>query len=525
MVSIITPFFNIEPDIFAETVQSVRQQTLQQLEWIIVNDGSTQRDALYLLDILARQDPRVKIIHLPENRGLSAARNAGLQASRADFAVLLDGDDLLEPTAVEKWFWFLFTRPQLSFTRGYSVRFGETPHLWERSFEDIEAFLTKNQMEPTAMVRREAWQQTGGFDEAMRLGLEDWEFWLKCAAHGFWGATVPEYLNWYRLRSQQHRRWPALKNDETRLALRDVLQQRYPALFAGQLPSVTLTTPSPPLPALQIPCVNTLAKPASLHRILLITVTLDAALQAGLMESLSACGGLSICATQASRSSDLAKVARFTPDVFVLPNFLQPYDYPRFLHYFIASRQVDGVLIHRSRLGYNLLPYLNAQFPRVVGVDYVDGDATVESSVRCRAWLVHTLTNSAQLRTALLTQDGTLAQTAVESCVNPLNIDWRELFSQLKPKSGSPTEAEVSHLLAALAVESCQTSNLAPSVAKEENRPIKPISNLSGEEVAGALSGKKLMKALGFKLGSQRGLRWLYRLKGFAKWLLGEPED
>jgi glycosyltransferase involved in cell wall biosynthesis len=59
-----------------------------------------------------------------------------------------------------------------------------------------------------------------------------------------------------------------------------------------------------------------------------------------------------------------------TPDIFILEHFLRLVDYPRFLRYLIASRQIDAVLISHSEFGYQLLPYLRAHCPEVTFVDY-----------------------------------------------------------------------------------------------------------------------------------------------------------
>ena len=122
-VTIITPFYNTGP-IFHETAQAVLRQSLQQWEWIIINDGSTDPDACALLDHYRHCDPRILIIDHEQNQGLSAARNSGFRAARTPYVVQLDSDDLLEPTAVEKWAWFLESYPEFAFVKGYGVGFG-----------------------------------------------------------------------------------------------------------------------------------------------------------------------------------------------------------------------------------------------------------------------------------------------------------------------------------------------------------------------------------------------------------------
>src|SRR5262245_49821275 len=91
-VSIITPYYNTGP-LFYETVESVLRQSLQQWEWVIVNDGSDDREALRTLLPLRSADSRIRVLDQP-NRGLAAARNAGAAASTAPLLFFLDSDDL-----------------------------------------------------------------------------------------------------------------------------------------------------------------------------------------------------------------------------------------------------------------------------------------------------------------------------------------------------------------------------------------------------------------------------------------------
>src|SRR5690606_881784 len=97
------------------------------------------------------------------------------------YVLFLDSDDLLEPTAAEKWYWFLETNPQYSFVKGYTVGFGAINYLWARGFHQKELFLQENVVDVTSLVRKEVVVRVGGFDESLRDGFEDWDFWLKCA--------------------------------------------------------------------------------------------------------------------------------------------------------------------------------------------------------------------------------------------------------------------------------------------------------------------------------------------------------
>ena len=98
-VSVVIPFYN-GIEYLQDCVRSVQAQTLREIEILLVDDGSTDGSGT-LADKLAQEDPRVRVIH-QENRGLSGARNSGIDASRGDYIGFVDADDLVDPQMYEK---------------------------------------------------------------------------------------------------------------------------------------------------------------------------------------------------------------------------------------------------------------------------------------------------------------------------------------------------------------------------------------------------------------------------------------
>jgi glycosyltransferase involved in cell wall biosynthesis len=97
VVSVVLPVYNGE-DFVAESVQSVLQQTIADLELIVVDDGSTDSTAAV---VAAIDDPRV-VIESGPNRGPSYARNRGMGLSRADWVAIIDADDWWAPDRLER---------------------------------------------------------------------------------------------------------------------------------------------------------------------------------------------------------------------------------------------------------------------------------------------------------------------------------------------------------------------------------------------------------------------------------------
>ncbi|MDY3763525.1 MAG: glycosyltransferase [Candidatus Ventricola sp.] len=99
-VSVIIPVYNCEP--FLKTcIDSLRAQTLEEIELIFVCDASPD-NSLSILRDAERADSRIRVIAFEQNRGVSAARNAGIELASGEFIGFCDGDDWVEPQMFER---------------------------------------------------------------------------------------------------------------------------------------------------------------------------------------------------------------------------------------------------------------------------------------------------------------------------------------------------------------------------------------------------------------------------------------
>lgn len=99
LVSVIIPSYNVEQYI-TYTIESVLNQTYRNFEVIVVDDGSSDRTVDKIIE-LAKNDSRLKLI-VQENKGVSYARNVGIDNSRGEMLAFLDSDDFYEPSFIEK---------------------------------------------------------------------------------------------------------------------------------------------------------------------------------------------------------------------------------------------------------------------------------------------------------------------------------------------------------------------------------------------------------------------------------------
>lgn len=105
LVSIIMPCYNAA-ELIGESIQSVMDQTFSDWELIIIDDQSTD-SSLDVVSPFAERDQRIRLIRLPVNQGVAAARNEGIRRAQGKYITFLDSDDLWDVTKLERQVKFL----------------------------------------------------------------------------------------------------------------------------------------------------------------------------------------------------------------------------------------------------------------------------------------------------------------------------------------------------------------------------------------------------------------------------------
>jgi glycosyltransferase involved in cell wall biosynthesis len=179
LVSIVIPTYN-HAHYLGEAIESAVGQDGVPVEVIVVDDGSQDDPAA----IVGRY-PGVRLIR-QKNAGLAAARNTGWRAANGSYLVFLDADDRLMPGALSTNLESFRTRPDCAFVYGaYRFIRADGSVRNEANFTEIgpdpfETFLRGNAigMHATVMYRREALEESGGFDPALRA-CEDYDLYLR----------------------------------------------------------------------------------------------------------------------------------------------------------------------------------------------------------------------------------------------------------------------------------------------------------------------------------------------------------
>jgi glycosyltransferase involved in cell wall biosynthesis len=194
-LSVIIPCFN-HGEYLLEAVASVTNLRRGDIELIVVDDGSTDARTREEMDKLAVAG--IKVIR-QANKGLAAARNAGILASRGEYVLPLDADDRLRPGWIEHGIRLLESDPQVGVVYGDAECFGVRNGRWNVGPFDPDRLLHWNYIHASALYRRAVWDQNHGYDGTMPVqGFEDWDFWLGAFAHGWQFAYVPEIFFEYR---------------------------------------------------------------------------------------------------------------------------------------------------------------------------------------------------------------------------------------------------------------------------------------------------------------------------------------
>lgn len=163
-----------------EAVYSLCRQTARPKRIIIVDDGTTDEMSIHILEEIEADSnlPVPVLIVRQPNKGVSAARNRGIREAEAPFVLVLDGDDSLEPTFVEEVSKLLYGNTSMVAASSWLQTFGVLESVVRPHGGDVAAFLARNCCPATHIFRREAWRKCGGYDETMRSGFEDWDFFL-----------------------------------------------------------------------------------------------------------------------------------------------------------------------------------------------------------------------------------------------------------------------------------------------------------------------------------------------------------
>lgn len=222
-----------------EAIESILNQTFSDFEFMVIDDGSTDKSWPILAEY-AEQDSRLVLIRNQENIGLAKSLNKGLALARGKYIARMDADDVSMPQRFEKQVVFLETHSKIGIL-GTQCWFidtnGQEQELDEAPTDELQLRWTSlfgNPFRhPTVMIRGDVLRKNGlKYDEAFRV-TQDYEFWtriLKYTDGANLSTRLLKYRNGYGISSTQA---------EMQLKNRDLISQR---VIREQMPESTITS-------------------------------------------------------------------------------------------------------------------------------------------------------------------------------------------------------------------------------------------------------------------------------------------
>lgn len=200
LISVIIPCYN-DFLYIEQAIDSVLEQSHSNIEVIIVDDGSNNKTK----EVLKKITPKITKLITQNNQGQSKARNVGISASKGNYIFVLDSDDFLEPTFFEKAIPLLMQRKDVTVVVSCSTIIYEPSGKRERYCPEggnINDIIFSNVAMGSCMFRKGDWKDVGGYDEMMRKGFEDWEFYIRLLKNNGLIEVINEQLFNYRRRTR-----------------------------------------------------------------------------------------------------------------------------------------------------------------------------------------------------------------------------------------------------------------------------------------------------------------------------------
>ena len=219
--------------LLAEAITSaLNQETSFESCIVIVNDGCPMAETHQTcLDFVSGAPERVHYIRR-QNGGLSAARNTGVEYILNTWETIraiyfLDADNRILPGALQRAYEALENDPQVGWVYPNIDMFGQE---WNGDFSgeySVLRHLEENICEAGSLVRRALFEKGARFDESMKLGFEDWDFWLTAVELGFRGKHLDSFGLRYRKRPESMVR----DSDRDRLEITSHIRRKHKTLF------------------------------------------------------------------------------------------------------------------------------------------------------------------------------------------------------------------------------------------------------------------------------------------------------
>lgn len=214
LVSVITPMYNSERFIL-NTIESVRSQSYQNWEHIIVDDASSD-SSVDLVKKAMQQDPRIRLEALTENQGASFSRNRATELAKGDYIAFLDSDDLWHQKKLERQIRFMIEH-DLAVSHTTYRHMDESGSLLPKRIAALPSISYNKQRRNNYIGNLTGIYKAAKLGKIMAPGIrkrQDWAVWLEAIRkQGSPSLGIQEELAFYRIRtgSISSNKWKLIK--------------------------------------------------------------------------------------------------------------------------------------------------------------------------------------------------------------------------------------------------------------------------------------------------------------------------
>lgn len=198
-VSVVIPCFNHGRYIDDALSDILLYPKQEDIEVIIVNDGSTDSKTIEKLNSLSYSN--VRVLH-QENQGLGKARNNGIKVAKNEIILALDSDNRIKTEFIDLALKTFAFYPDVAVVYSDQEIFNDNGFIRNKKVIDFDKnqLLLKNYIDACAFFRKGAWKEVEGYDENMPImGFEDWDFWIRLMDRGFNFFHISKPLYCYRV--------------------------------------------------------------------------------------------------------------------------------------------------------------------------------------------------------------------------------------------------------------------------------------------------------------------------------------
>lgn len=234
VATIVVPLYNYAGFV-GETLDSIKAQTLSELDLVIVDDASTDHSLTVARAWLATHHGRfgrALLLRNTRNAGLALTRNAGFAHAETPYVMPFDADNILLPDCLARCLVAL-EESGAAFAYPTLQRFGGADDVFANLPYDPIRLAPGNYIDATALVRLAAWAAIGGYHDIRPTGWEDFDFWCRLAEAGLFGVHVDRPLVRYRVHATSMLRTVTNIDDNLR-ALRAKMRKVHPWALEGR---------------------------------------------------------------------------------------------------------------------------------------------------------------------------------------------------------------------------------------------------------------------------------------------------